>query len=93
MLIDRIYLRNYRVFEDELELLLPPGLVGVFGPNGAGKSTTMRILTGYLPATSGHVSICGFPVALDPDGHRLRVFVPAERQVPERDVALESSTL
>ena len=32
-------------------------------------------------------------VALDPDGHRLRVFVPAERQVPERDVALESSTL
>ncbi len=42
MLIDRIYLRNYRVFEDELELLLPPGLVGVYGPNGAGKSTLLE---------------------------------------------------
>ena len=28
-------------------------IVGFLGPNGAGKSTTMRILTGYLPATSG----------------------------------------
>ena len=42
MLIDRIYLRNYRVFEEELELLLPPGLVGVYGPNGAGKSTLLE---------------------------------------------------
>ncbi|HMK97816.1 MAG TPA: SMC family ATPase, partial [Acidimicrobiales bacterium] len=42
MLIDRIYLRNYRVFEAELELLLPPGLVGVYGPNGAGKSTLLE---------------------------------------------------
>ena len=32
-------------------------------------------------------------VGLDPDGHRLRVFAPAERQVVERDVELESSTL
>ena len=32
-------------------------------------------------------------VALDPDGHRLRVFVPAERQVREREPELESSTL
>jgi len=32
-------------------------IVGFLGPNGAGKSTTMRILTGYLPATSGSVHI------------------------------------
>ena len=38
-------------------------IIGFLGPNGAGKSTTMRILTGYLPATSGSVSICGVPVA------------------------------
>ncbi len=42
MLIDRIYLRNYRVFEQELDLALPPGLVGVYGPNGAGKSTLLE---------------------------------------------------
>jgi exonuclease SbcC len=42
LLIDRIYLRNYRVFEDELDLVLPPGLVGIYGPNGAGKSTLLE---------------------------------------------------
>ncbi len=34
-------------------------VVGFLGPNGAGKSTTMRILTGYLPATGGEVRIGG----------------------------------
>jgi ABC-2 type transport system ATP-binding protein len=37
-------------------------IVGFLGPNGAGKTTTMRILTGYLPATSGSASIAGFDV-------------------------------
>ena len=37
-------------------------IVGFLGPNGAGKTTTMRILTGYLPATSGRASIAGFDV-------------------------------
>lgn len=38
MRITRLYLRNYRVYEDELNLEIPPGLVGIYGPNGAGKS-------------------------------------------------------
>ncbi len=37
-------------------------IVGFLGPNGAGKSTTMKILTGYLPATSGQATIAGFDV-------------------------------
>ena len=37
-------------------------IVGFLGPNGAGKSTTMRILSCYLPATSGRASIAGFDV-------------------------------
>jgi ABC-2 type transport system ATP-binding protein len=37
-------------------------IVGFLGPNGAGKSTTMKILTSYLPATSGKASIAGFDV-------------------------------
>jgi ABC-2 type transport system ATP-binding protein len=37
-------------------------IVGFLGPNGAGKSTTMRILTGYMPPTSGRVSIAGFDI-------------------------------
>jgi ABC-2 type transport system ATP-binding protein len=37
-------------------------VVGFLGPNGAGKSTTMKILTSFLPATSGRASIGGFDV-------------------------------
>lgn len=40
-------------------------VVGFLGPNGAGKSTTMRILTTYIPATSGTASIAGFDVMND----------------------------
>lgn len=38
-------------------------ILGFLGPNGAGKTTTMRILTGYLPPTSGKVEIGGFDLA------------------------------
>ena len=41
-------------------------IVGLLGPNGAGKSTTMNILTGYLSATSGSVSIAGLDVLDNP---------------------------
>lgn len=37
-------------------------IVGFLGPNGAGKSTTMRMLTCYLPPTSGSASISGFDI-------------------------------
>jgi ABC-2 type transport system ATP-binding protein len=40
-------------------------IVGFLGPNGAGKSTTMKILTGFIPATSGDVKICGLEVDVD----------------------------
>lgn len=40
-------------------------ILGFLGPNGAGKTTTMRILTGYMPATSGTARIAGFDVSTD----------------------------
>jgi ABC-2 type transport system ATP-binding protein len=40
---------------------------GLLGPNAAGKTTTMRILTGYLPATSGRATVAGFDVFDEPD--------------------------
>jgi ABC-2 type transport system ATP-binding protein len=40
---------------------------GLLGPNAAGKTTTMRILTGYLPATSGRATVAGFDVFEKPD--------------------------
>jgi ABC-2 type transport system ATP-binding protein len=41
-------------------------VVGFLGPNGAGKSTTLRILAGFLGATSGHVKIAGHDIAKAP---------------------------
>jgi len=40
---------------------------GLLGPNAAGKTTTMRILTGYLPATEGKASVAGFDVFEQPN--------------------------
>src|SRR3989440_10223242 len=39
-------------------------VVGFLGPNGAGKTTTMRILTSFLPATSGIAKVAGFDVMM-----------------------------
>lgn len=59
-------------------------IVGFLGPNGAGKSTTMRILTGYLPATSGSVRICGIPAATAADEIKRRVgYMPENNPLPD----------
>lgn len=41
-------------------------IIGFLGPNGAGKSTTMKIITGFMPATDGKVSVAGFDVFENP---------------------------
>ena len=40
----------------------PGEILGFLGPNGAGKTTTLRVITGFLPATSGTVRVSGFDV-------------------------------
>jgi ABC-2 type transport system ATP-binding protein len=47
----------------DLSFTAHPGeILGFLGPNGAGKTTTLRVITGFLPATSGTVRVCGFDV-------------------------------
>jgi ABC-2 type transport system ATP-binding protein len=59
-------------------------ILGFLGPNGAGKSTTMRILTGYLPATAGEVSVCGVPVASRSEEiKKLIGYMPENNPLPE----------
>ena len=55
---------------DEVSFTAEPGkILGFLGPNGAGKSTTMKIITCFIPATSGNVSVCGF----DTNTHSMEV--------------------
>jgi ABC-2 type transport system ATP-binding protein len=57
-----------------LSFSIPQGqIVGFLGPNGAGKSTTIRILTGYLPPTSGRASIHGHDVLTAPESARAQI--------------------
>ena len=52
-------------------------VLGFLGPNGAGKSTTMRMVTGFMPPTSGKVSIGGHDVVDSPlDAKRLIGYLP-----------------
>lgn len=48
-------------------------ILGLLGPNGAGKTTTMRVLTGFMPPTSGAVSVAGYDVMQDSMEVRRRV--------------------
>ncbi|MCF2445390.1 ATP-binding cassette domain-containing protein [Dyadobacter sp. CY345] len=59
---------------DGISFSLKPGeIVGFLGPNGAGKSTTMKILTGFLNATSGTATVADFDVNEQP--------MPARRSI------------
>jgi len=52
-------------------------VLGFLGPNGAGKSTTMRMITGYLPPTSGRVTVGGHDVVESPlEAKRLIGYLP-----------------
>src|ERR1035437_8631983 len=51
----------------------PGQILGFLGPNGAGKTTTMRIITGFMPATSGTVKVAGYDIFDDSYEVRKRI--------------------
>ncbi|MFD2873798.1 ATP-binding cassette domain-containing protein [Mucilaginibacter ximonensis] len=51
---------------DNISFEAKPGVLGFLGPNGAGKSTTMKILTCFIPQSSGKAQVCGFDVTTQP---------------------------
>jgi ABC-2 type transport system ATP-binding protein len=63
--VSKIY--GARTVVDRVSFSVPKGeIVGFLGPNGAGKTTTMRIITGYVPPTSGTATVAGFDVQDEP---------------------------
>src|ERR1700752_2404537 len=63
--LSKKYARNLAV--DHISFEVQKGeIVGFLGPNGAGKTTTMRMLTCFLPPTSGTAMVAGFDVLEEP---------------------------
>ncbi len=59
---------------DEISFKAEPGkILGFLGPNGAGKSTTMKIITCFIPASSGKVTVCGYDTIDDSMEVRKRI--------------------
>src|SRR5690348_4819591 len=70
----------------DLDLTVPRGVIfGFLGPNGAGKTTTIRLLMGFIRATSGGATIFGHDVWRDGVAARRDVgyLVPAEALYPD----------
>ncbi len=81
------YARNIAV--DNISFQVDKGeIVGFLGPNGAGKTTTMRILTCFLPPTSGTASVAGFDTLEQPMEVKKRIgYLPENPPVyPEMEV-------
>ena len=70
---------------NDVSLKIPSGqILGLLGPNGAGKSTLMRLISGYLPTTSGYVEVCGFDFDSDPLETKKRIgYLPEHNPLPE----------
>ena len=65
-------------------------ILGFLGPNGAGKTTTMRILTGFMPATSGIARVAGFDVATNSMDVRRHIGYLPETPPIYPDMTIES---
>ncbi|MDE0010825.1 MAG: ATP-binding cassette domain-containing protein [Candidatus Poribacteria bacterium] len=68
--------KNYGLFQalKDISFQVDKGqIVGFLGPNGAGKTTTMRILTCFMPASSGRVTVAGYDVFKESREVRKRV--------------------
>ena len=65
-------------------------IVGFLGPNGAGKTTTLRMLTGFLPPTSGSARVAGFDVVAESMQVRTRIGYLPETVPLYRDLTVSA---
>ncbi|MBQ8554921.1 MAG: ABC transporter ATP-binding protein [Clostridia bacterium] len=81
---------NVRAVDDLTFQVGKGGVFGFIGPNGAGKTTTIRLLTGILQPSEGHVTIGGIDMAKDPiAAKRLIGFVPDASEMYDRLTGIE----
>jgi ABC-2 type transport system ATP-binding protein len=74
---------------NDVTVAIPPGITGLLGPNGAGKSTFMKLITGQLRPSKGHVSVLGEPVWGNPAIYYRIGFCPEQDAFYDRMTGLE----
>ena len=75
-----------KIAVNDISFRIPMGMFyGICGPNGAGKTTTLKMATGLLRPSTGHVSVAGVDVWADPVGAKQHFgFVPDNPQLFDR---------
>ncbi len=84
------YYGSFAAIQDVTFTAEPGQVLGFLGPNGAGKTTTMRILTGYMPASSGTARVAGYDVFEDSREVRRRTGYLPETPPVYRDMTPHS---
>jgi len=85
--------KSYGTFQavDDVSFFIDKGeVVGFLGPNAAGKTTTMRVLTCFMPATKGTISVAGFDVFENPMSVKKRVGYLPEHPPLYQEMTVES---
>lgn len=65
-------------------------VLGFLGPNGAGKSTTMKMITGFLPISSGTAEICGYDIQQNPIEAKKKIGYLSEGAPAYTDMTVQS---
>jgi ABC-2 type transport system ATP-binding protein len=74
---------------NDVSVNVPPGITGLLGPNGAGKSTFMKLITGQLKPSKGHIKVLGEPIWRNPHLYFQIGFCPEQDAFYERMTGLE----
>jgi len=74
---------------NDVSVNVPPGITGLLGPNGAGKSTFMKLITGQLKPSKGHVKVLGEPIWGNPRLFFRIGFCPEQDAFYDRMTGLE----
>jgi ABC-2 type transport system ATP-binding protein len=74
---------------NDISVSVPPGITGLLGPNGAGKSTFMKLITGQLKPSKGHVRVLDEPIWGNPNLFFRIGFCPEQDAFYDRMTGLE----